>query len=528
MIVDLEGDLPADLETDVAIIGAGAVGLLLAARLARKGLTVTVCESGGRSHEARSQKLNEAVVSGRPHLGVTEGRARLLGGTTTLWGGQLVAFRDVDFSMRPWLGIESWPIRRTELEPYYREVARTFGLAVEDDDDSSVWRGLKIEQPKIGDEFDVILTRWLKEPNLAQYFRGDIERLPNLKVVLHASAVGLVFGGSTVTVTGVELRSPSGKTATLKASRVIVACGTIEASRLMLAIAAKQPDVPWANNPWLGAGFQDHLDLKAAQVKVTDKKRFSDWFDNIYLGGFKYNPKIVLKPSVQAEEGLTNIASSFVFNSSLTEHISNIKIFLRALRNGSMPEGIGNLPGHLAAMAKVWWPLMMRYAKDHRMFNPADLGIQLNLHCEQLPMRESRITLAASGTDVNGMPLADLHWKIDGREVNAMAVFCERLDARFRALKVAELEMHPALAARDGSILEIARDTNHQCGGLRMAGDAANGVVDGRLKVHGTDNLFVAGAAVFPSSSFANPTFTAMALAMRLAKDIEEGPHANG
>jgi choline dehydrogenase-like flavoprotein len=42
-------------------------------------------------------------------------------------------------------------------------------------------------------------------------------------------------------------------------------------------------------------------------------------------------------------------------------------------------------------------------------------------------------------------------------------------------------------------------------------------VVDHELKVHGLENLYVASCAVFPSGSSSNPTFTLMALTLRLA-----------
>jgi choline dehydrogenase-like flavoprotein len=41
--------------------------------------------------------------------------------------------------------------------------------------------------------------------------------------------------------------------------------------------------------------------------------------------------------------------------------------------------------------------------------------------------------------------------------------------------------------------------------------------------VFGTRNLYVAGAAVFRTSSYANPTFTAMALTARLANQMQQG-----
>jgi choline dehydrogenase-like flavoprotein len=54
----------------------------------------------------------------------------------------------------------------------------------------------------------------------------------------------------------------------------------------------------------------------------------------------------------------------------------------------------------------------------------------------------------------------------------------------------------------------------------RMANTPAEGVVDRELKVFGTRNLYVAGAAVYPTTGFANPTFTAIALGLRLADAI--------
>jgi choline dehydrogenase-like flavoprotein len=40
--------------------------------------------------------------------------------------------------------------------------------------------------------------------------------------------------------------------------------------------------------------------------------------------------------------------------------------------------------------------------------------------------------------------------------------------------------------------------------------------------MHGTDNLYATGASVFPTAGFANPTFTIVALALRLAAHPQE------
>jgi choline dehydrogenase-like flavoprotein len=60
----------------------------------------------------------------------------------------------------------------------------------------------------------------------------------------------------------------------------------------------------------------------------------------------------------------------------------------------------------------------------------------------------------------------------------------------------------------------------HHMGTTRMGSDPAIAVVDGQCRVHGTTNLYVAGSSVFPTGGFANPTFTIVALAIRLADQL--------
>ncbi len=53
-----------------------------------------------------------------------------------------------------------------------------------------------------------------------------------------------------------------------------------------------------------------------------------------------------------------------------------------------------------------------------------------------------------------------------------------------------------------------------------MSSGPAGGVVDGDLRVHGAENLYVVGPSVFPTGGCANPTLTAVALALRLADHL--------
>jgi choline dehydrogenase-like flavoprotein len=70
---------------------------------------------------------------------------------------------------------------------------------------------------------------------------------------------------------------------------------------------------------------------------------------------------------------------------------------------------------------------------------------------------------------------------------------------------------------RSTQIIAQCYDGHHQIGTTRMSVSPASGVVDSDCRVHGSANLFVASSSVFPTSGEANPTLTALALALRLA-----------
>ena len=55
-----------------------------------------------------------------------------------------------------------------------------------------------------------------------------------------------------------------------------------------------------------------------------------------------------------------------------------------------------------------------------------------------------------------------------------------------------------------------------------MSDDPRQGVVDRNGRIHGMDNLYVAGSSVFPTSGASNPTLTLLALTLRLADHLKE------
>lgn len=519
MIFDLEKDeLPAQVDAQVCIVGGGAVGLAMATRLARSGVDVVLLEGGGRSLETRSQALQKGQSIGHPFANIEVGRYRTLGGSTTYWGGQVLPFDAFVTGERPWLGHDAWPVAEDVLSRYFEEAYGLIGLGAMERDNAAVWKSLGGAVPDLGPDLSLEMTRWLKVRNFSRLFGRALKDASGPRTYVHANVVGMEMNGDAV-VHALHARALNGRTMTVRARSFILANGTLEIARLLMHPLISGRDAPWSRSEWLGRPLVDHLDCAAGEVKVLDHTRFHQIFDNIYVGGHKYYPKVRLSPEVQRAEGLTDIAAQFLYKTRFSEHLDYLKQFLRSIREGGGDVSLLKLPQHVAAVAATTVPLALRYFRDRRSFKPKDAEVTLVFYSEQLPCARSRLLLSQE-TDALGMRQLAVDWQIDGREMSTMKHFGRTLQREFKQRNLAEITLDPRLEAEDPSFISIIHDAVHQMGVTRMGRSAAEGFVDPDLKVFGTRNLYVAGAAVFPSTGFANPTFTAIALALRLCDHL--------
>jgi choline dehydrogenase-like flavoprotein len=96
----------------------------------------------------------------------------------------------------------------------------------------------------------------------------------------------------------------------------------------------------------------------------------------------------------------------------------------------------------------------------------------------------------------------------------------ETVDGELRRLGLGALESAEWLKSDDLLWADDLVGGHHHMGTTRMSASPSDGVVDADCKMHGLDNLYVAGGSVFPTASFVNPTFTILCLALRLADHV--------
>ena len=123
---------------DVVVIGSGAGGGTLSARLAGLGADVLVLEGGPQintftdfnTHGLPFEYPFRHVPLMRPGKPGFDGeRSRGLGGKTQLWNAVSLRFSQRDFKGRDHDGAgENWPVDYAEMAPYYDRIEREVGV----------------------------------------------------------------------------------------------------------------------------------------------------------------------------------------------------------------------------------------------------------------------------------------------------------------------------------------------------------------------------------------------------------------
>jgi len=504
------------LDADLCIIGAGAVGISMAREFIGSGLDVIVLESGGREFEADIQSLYEGENIGMPY-DVEAWRLRYFGGTTNHWGGVCGLLDEIDFEARTWLPHSGWPISRSELLPFYEKAQSVCQLAPFLDD-SAAWERvestpLAINPAKLQYGFKQKLAQPVR---FGQAYEADLENAENVRVLFHANAVNIQMAENGSRIEYLDLRNLEGKSGRVFARYYVLACGAIENARLLLVSNSVEPAGVGNRHDVVGRFFMEHPDFAAAEVVTDDYEAIL--MPNKWLEGIQYRPYLKASTDLLAKHGILNaMAEIEVVPKTDSGTRAALSIF-ESLREGREIRNLGE---------KVWRVLTdldVVVANAYRRFVlgrstvPEFERVELRILMEQAPNPDSRVTLT-SDRDALQLNKVRLDWELTDRELRTAKVLTKAVAAEFGRLGLARLKLHESLDGDSPPDIDIGY---HQLGTTRMAGNPRNGVVDETCRVHGIDNLYVAGGSVFPSGGYMNPTLTIVALAVRLADHLAE------
>jgi len=488
---------------DCTILGCGAVGIHIALKMARKGRSVLIIESGTLGEQADRQILNDSTYN-RPDIGssVQWGRKRALGGTTIRWGGQALPFQPLDFEPRPWLKCAGWPISFSDLEPFYREAERYMGLSTNGYYGEDLTK-LKLKPPFTSETLDYHVSKWAPEPNMFKKHQKELEK--NVTVLYNAHCLETIQTGDGQ-CDGVRLVNFNGLQCIIPVTQLIIATGGVESVRFLLLNQLSE-------SPSLGRGFMEHPCMDLGTVHSSDSAPLQQHFSTRLIHQKKYGIRMSLSKNAQSVQHLSNASASLMFETpdSAFDPMELIRRLAREKKVKDVFILVNNIPHFIRALVAffrfgiVWKP---------------HAAIRITAMCEQLASDGATLELDSDARDVFGKPKLKVNWKISEKSWKAAQFLASQVKSHLESHCNVEVNLRPELT--DSSLpfdSTIFSSVNHHMGGAVMGTDERTSVVDPNLRLHGFSNIWVCSAAVFPTGSHSNPTLTALALGGRLAEN---------
>ena len=537
----------AVLAADICIVGSGAAGISLALALLDSGLSVLLLEGGGAGFEAASQALYRGAVADPLLHSPTENyRRRAFGGSTAIWGGRCVPFDAIDFEARPWVAGSGWPFGLGELAPWYGQAnalceAGRFAYAASD----VFPAGLR---PMLagfaGKDFTAdTLERFSIPTDFGARYHARLAHSGNVRLLLHASVVALRTSPDGGAVDRLDVVGPGGRRLVVRAGQVVLALGGLETPRLLLASRGEyeggHPDGIGNAHGQVGRHYMCHV----AGTLGTLRPAAPAWHGyDVSDDGVYCRRRLALTPAAQCRlrtgnfvarlhhpripdpSHRTGALSALYFARPFISHE-----YGKRLHNGART-GASAWLAHLrnvavdtrgtAGFLSHWLRHRTLAARKYPsvIVPPRDDRYSLDFHAEQEPNPLSRVSLAHD-TDALGLPRLHVDWRHTALDMHTIRASLAALAAQMSQSGAGSFAYDPEevelAALQDGAY------GGHHIGTARMSRDARTGVVDADCRVHGVANLFVAGSAVFATSSQANPTLTIVALALRLADHLK-------
>jgi choline dehydrogenase-like flavoprotein len=536
-------DLPVDrpLDATICIVGAGAAGITLACELDGHNRTVILLEAGGL-------KTDSALVDDyrghatAPHPDPAQYRRAAFGGTTSLWGGRCVAFDPIDFERRAYVARSGWPIAYDDLARHY---PKALSYCDAGQFDFTVSGSLTRPAPTIsgfhgnGVVLDDCIERYSLPTDFGKSYRQQLACSSNVTVLLHARCVRLLKRSGEDRIEGVQFVDRGGRHRKVHAAVFVLATGGIEVPRLLMSSDLEGGGLG-NRNDLLGRFYSCHFENTFGRVVPNGAAvafDFEKTTDGVYC-----RRQLRFTAPAQREHRLLNSAFRLHFpNYSDAGHGSSVMSAIYLAKSTLAPEYRGilqhnaqNTPSPTAIHLRnvlTGLPQLFKFSFDwlfrtklarrklpYTLVANADGSYPLEFNCEQTPLESNRVTLG-SDIDRHGLRRIQIAWRV-----------CEAdVEATRRAFLLLRTIMNQSDACRlefdeDRLPERIARSPplgGHHIGTARMAATEREGVVDGNCAVFGLPNLYIASSAAFPTTSYANPTLTIVALSVRMASHLK-------
>jgi choline dehydrogenase-like flavoprotein len=546
MIIDANS-VPRDtcLRADVCVVGSGAAGISLALALSDRGISVLLLESGYAHEDRRTQALYDGEVADEQlHSPPDKYRQRRFGGSTLIWGGRCVPFDPIDFEAREFVQSQGWPIAYSDVAAFY-PAANTLAEAGRCEYDADKVFGPSSKPLIEGFTSSVVRTNSLERfscpTNFAVRYGKRLKNASSLKLITGANCTAIRLQPNAEQVQALDIATLSGNRFKVAGRMFVLAVGGLETARLLLA--SRDVSTAGVGNDYdvVGRYYMCHIAGNVGSLTIKGPAKLVRHGYEIAPDGVYCRRRLSIAPSEQRRLALSNMVARLHF-SRITDpaHRSGVLSGLFLARNIISYEygkrlqdgGAATFANYLKHLRNVLtdpidtsafllhW--LAKRSLAERKFPSVILRnrtnrFSLEIHAEQIAQASSRVTLANSDDEL-GVPRLRVDWRYSPGDIDSVRRSLALISAEFERLSIGRLGFDGDTLEQD--LMRFGAYGGHHIGTARMGNDVRTSVVDANCQLHAVENLFIAGSAVFPTSSQANPTLTIIALSLRLAEHL--------
>jgi len=518
------GSVADQLTTDICIIGGGVAGQTLAIQLGKHKVSTLIIESGGEDFQAETQRLAEGVNSGEPYYDLDTARLRLFGGTAAIWGGRCAELDPIDFEKRDYIPHSGWPITKDDLDPYYADVFKSMSL--ERPGERRLWNTVKRDPPAF-DTAKLDSDLWAFDEYGERFTNLNRQGLERSRILLNANLTDMEVNDQGE-VQSIIAKSLNDHSVTIRAKYFVLAAGAIETVRLLFGAVSKRPQGFGQAKDQLGRYFMEHPHARGGEIVPHSLAQTLRVLPRaLRVDGKRYAAYLRPSPEAQRELGILNTSLSFAPRRHEGKKQENIRKALDVLKH-DLPSSrfwrstykMGKKLAIKALELTDPWSSVLNIKASR-----GGVGIYAIIRAEQAPIPESRVTLA-DDVDALGLAQAKLDWQFSDLDKTSVRGLMSLLAEEYQRLgwgdvRASEWLNDPDISWKTDPLISAHPIGGyHHMGGTRMSETPATGVVDADCRLHESPNLYVASSSVFPTSGWANPTITIMALAQRLGDHL--------
>ena len=527
MFVDFDSvSDPVPLEADICIVGAGAAGITLALELIPTGKKILLLEGGDLRPKTQSQSLYEMDLAGH-YESPSRSRLRYFGGSTNHWDGSVRTFSRIDFETRSWVANSGWPISFDDVYPYYSRAfvyVEAGPLADEKPYVNDYLGGLTAKLAKTG--FECKVGYHSTPTHFGIQYADKLREAPNLTVVLNANLISINEAQNRRSVESLTVANYKGRKTEVKSrGNYVIALGGLENARALLLSDKVTPGGIGNEYGTVGRYFMDHPAIKAI-VFHPSQEFVKSWRQGLLqFGGIDHALTLSASEEVLRQEHLVNARMPFdpVTEIDVSTGIESMHQIEKAVSK-MMP-----LPHILSHLANIWKDEDLIVEQYRRKNGSAPTqsrgdkfgGYLFDMMMEQRPDPDNRITLTDK-RDALGLRKGKVSWRLQQQEKDDFKRFVNLFAKRMGAQGLGIVQSLLDDDDTDRRFNELINWGSHHMGSTRMSATPKTGVVDGQQRIHGRENIYMAGSSVFPTGSHIPPTATIVATSIRLADHLRK------